>query len=154
MSAALLDELFRPLKKVEPLLSRREEGWVRGWSRSRWASRWTGTSLGWARSAEWFRTAEDIMSLKERSCCAMGAVRSGGASVCGRGSSRIGAGTGCWGLLASLSLTDLVRPRSAKGLGLGFLDVVGVASRSVEDASDRSDFEGSDGEGFCTARSA
>jgi hypothetical protein len=32
MSAALVDEVLRPLKKLEPPFSRYDDGWVRGWS--------------------------------------------------------------------------------------------------------------------------
>ena len=81
ISAAL--ELLSPLKNpVPPPFSRRDEGCCGlEWEGSRWPSRGMslgpGMSRGCALSAEWLRTAEDIISLKDRSACDTGAVLKG-----------------------------------------------------------------------------
>ncbi len=67
MVAALLDEVFRLLKKVDPPLSLPEPWWCLPCS---FSSRFD-------LSAEWFRTAEDIMSRNDRSCAWSGAVLRG-----------------------------------------------------------------------------
>ena len=105
-------------------------------------------SRGCALSAEWFRTAEDIMSLKERSGCVTGAVLNGARGWTGSSTMATGAGSCEWVL--AWSRMDFVRPKRAKGLGLGFLvdDALGLVSQSAEDTSDRSDLDSRTGADF------
>ena len=147
MSAALVDELRRPLKKFELPFSRVAGGNVRC-SLSRGFSRgaFVASRLG-ALSSERFLVVESIISRKARSCPLDGAVFGAEPLLSSSVVSRCAGsgGAACLnGLLFSFSRIDLFRVNKLKGFALGFRAEDGAEfwSRSPMDDTDNSEVEG------------